>query len=219
MNRYVEGMKEIKADEYMRKELLKSIQQKRPARSQKWFSSKKAALPLAAACVLLALTIFSAALLRPDRAPALTAGFVIHAYAADGSAIEVKPNVEFPLGKYSPLMSSVPGFPLAISSEEAESVTLKSTHGSFSQWTASTSRILQKGRTVTILPGETLYWSPLAEDRSQTLTESSTITVIAFKDNNEIGRRIIEIKANIDRSGEEPLPYYYSGVLLEPQAL
>ncbi|MCA0758729.1 hypothetical protein KP806_27100 [Paenibacillus sp. N4] len=209
MNRYVEGMKEIKADEELKSSLIQSLQQSRTPQPRKKPISKKAALPVAAACLLVVLAVFAASSLRTDRGPAFSAGLVIHAYADDGSAVEMKPNVELPLGNYSPIMSSVPGLPLQIGSSEADSISVLAEHGTLAEWSPPASKVINKGSNASIKPGETLYWSPMSEASEWEENPSTLITVIAYKGKKEIGRRQIEVRVNEDN------PLYYTGVLFE----
>lgn len=214
MNRYIEGMKEIKADEELKSSLIQSLQQSRTPQPQKRPMSKKAALPVAAACLLIVLAVFATSSLRPDRPPAFTAGLVIHAYAHDGSAVEMKPNVELPLGKYTPIMSSVPGLPLQIGSSEADSISVIAEHGTLIEWSPTTSKVIVKGKKVSIKPGTTLYWSPMSEAGELVRDPSTMITVIAYDGKKEIGRRQIEIRLDEKSTGSDPHSYY-TGVLLE----
>src|SRR4029453_9164162 len=205
MNRYVDGMKEIKASEELKQRLIHNARQQSSARRTPAF--KKTAPLLAAVCAFILLAMLGAALLQPSGKQTVLASFVLTAYAADGTAIQMKPNIELPLGKYSPFMSSVPGFPISIAAQEADSITVTATEGSFSLWTPPASKVIPKGKSVSLSSGTIIYWSPIDEHTPKLIAKSSSVSIVAFKNKKEIGRRIIELQADDDLN--------YSGMVKE----
>ncbi|MGM0884858.1 MAG: hypothetical protein ACQEXQ_27935 [Bacillota bacterium] len=202
MNRYIDGMNEIKASD----ELKKSIINDAKKYQSKGFAFQKTTALLAAVCTFILLAMFGLSFLQPNSDKPLFDGFVLTAYAADGTPVEIKPNVGFPLGKYQMTMSSVPGFPINIVSGEADVISLRATDGSFLLWTPPASKVVNKGTQLEIKSGDTVYWSPLSDGVNKTVAKSA-IEVIAYQNDKELGRRTIEINRKDD--------YSYSGILVE----
>jgi hypothetical protein len=125
----------------------------------------------------------------------LFSGFVVTAYAADGTTVEVKPNVEFTLGKYELTMSSAPGFPVKIICDKAEIIKLSVTDGGFILWKPEDSKINYMGKNLDVKSGETVYWSPMSEGSTK-IASSCTFTMEAYKDNNKLGTNTINIESN-----------------------
>lgn len=205
MNRYLDGMKEIQADDELKRQLMNSAKQQRSPGSGKAFAFKKTAALMAAACAIILLAVFGASFLQSGSEKAVFPSFVITAYAADGTPVEMKPHVQLPLGKYSPLMSSVPGLPISITAEGADVIAVTVTEGSFALWSPLASKVILKGKSLSVASGTKIYWSP---DRTpETIAKKSSVSVIAYKNNKEIGRRSIEIRAVDD--------FFYSGTVVE----
>ncbi|RCW40601.1 hypothetical protein [Paenibacillus prosopidis] len=162
---------------------------------------------MAAVCTFILLAMFGFSFLQPESDKPLFDGFVITAYAADGTPVEVKPNVGFPLGMYQMTMSRVPGFPINIVSGEADVISLQATDGSFLLWTPPDSKVVDKGKQIDIKSGDTIYWTPTNDDDFRTIASTSSIEVIAYQNDKELGRRTIEINRKDD--------YSYSGILVE----
>jgi hypothetical protein len=205
MNRYIDGMKEIKAGEELKQRMIHNAQQQ-PLAGKK-LAFKKTAPLLAAVCAVILIAMLGTSIFQPNDKKAMFASLVITAYAADGTAVEMKPNVELPLGTYSPFMSSVPGFPISIAAEDADSITVKATEGSFLLWTPPASKVIQKGKSVTISSGTIIYWSPPDDYAAMTLSKKSTVSIIAYQNKKELGRRSIDIQADDS--------LHYSGLVKE----
>lgn len=207
-NKYIGGMSEIKADEELKNKLLNINKIKN--QSKYYFSNLKIASIFAIAFIFVlffnvclpymqnVLKTNEAITTKTPIAKKIFGGFVITAFAADNSSFEVKPNVDFLIGKYQLVMSSVPGFPLKIECDDAESIKVSITDGELLLWNSSDSKIHNKGKELIINSGDTIYWAPLQEDSSNTLTSSSTVNIIAYKGDKEIGKNIIKIEA-VDR--------------------
>ncbi|KRE46415.1 hypothetical protein [Paenibacillus sp. Soil522] len=207
MNRYLDGMKEIQAGDELKRQLMNSAKPQPSPGSGKAFAFKKTAALLAAACAIIFLAVFGASFLQSGSEKAVFPSFVITAYAADGTPVEMKPNVQLPLGKYSPFMSSVPGLPISISAEGADAITVTVTEGSLSLWSPSAPKVIPKGKSMSAASGTKIYWSPMNDQSPETTAKKSTVSVIAYKNNKEIGRRSIEIRAVDD--------FFYSGTVVE----
>ncbi|NMO95038.1 hypothetical protein [Paenibacillus lemnae] len=127
----------------------------------------------------------------------LIPSLAITAYAADGMPIEVKPNVDFPLGQYSPTMSSVPGLPLTITAEDADQIELTASGGKFVLWNTTDYKVREQGRTVSVSSGDKVYWSPpLSRHEKQHVLY--TINVDVYLNKEKVGTRIIEITKKDD---------------------
>ncbi len=207
-DKYISGMSEIKADEELKNKLLninKNIKQ-----SKYYFSNWKIASVFAIALIFV--LFFNVCLpymqnmlntnevitTKTPIAKKIFGGFVITAFAADNSSFEVKPNVDFLIGKYQLTMSSVPGFPLKIECNDAESIKVSITDGELLLWNSSDGKIHNKGKELIINSGDTIYWTPLQKNSPNTVVSSSTINIIAYKGDEEIGKNIIKIEA-VDR--------------------
>lgn len=121
--------------------------------------------PVAAALTLLLLT---AGLLVLTTGPDASEGLVITAYAAGGKAVGLAPRVKTPLGRYSPLISSVPGFPFEIGflrrSGSDFTAEIRVDAGALLTREARDGSVTDHGRTLTLRGGSTVYWSPLGEN-------------------------------------------------------
>ncbi|WP_141505259.1 hypothetical protein [Paenibacillus luteus] len=207
MNRYREGMHEIRASEEMKQQFIQQTQLRLSTGKSKIMVLMKTAALTAAACVILVMTVLFISPSQISIQPKPFSGFIITAYAADGTALILKPNVQLPLGQYSPLMSSVPGLPITIASDEADDIVVAVSEGNLSLWSPSDSKVHPKGKQLHAQPGITVYWSPSVEENTKLLTKKSIVSIIAYKNNAEIGRRTLEIQA-ADGS-------FYNGILME----
>lgn len=207
MDRYREGMHEIRASEEMKQQFIQQTQLRLSKGKSMIMLSMKTAALTAAACVILVMTVLFLSPSQTSIQPKPFSGFIITAYGADGTALPLKPNVQLPLGQYSPLMSSVPGLPITIASDEADDIIVAVSEGSLSLWSPSDSKVHTKGKQLHAQPGITVYWSPSVEENTKLLTEKSSVSIIAYRNKTEIGRRTVEIQS-ADNS-------FYNGMLKE----
>ncbi|MCH4887650.1 hypothetical protein EZV73_08700 [Acidaminobacter sp. JC074] len=130
-------------------------------------------------------------------------GFIIAAYAAEDEnqflspsyiehavATELKPSVEVLLPKYSPMMSSVPGFPLhfgAVSDEVDIKISVDG--GTILNWD---SLISEHNADEVIDQNKTWYWAPYSYDIDE-ISEHSVITVSAFDSGKLIAKQELYI--------------------------
>jgi len=115
---------------------------------------------------------------------------IITVYAHNDNPTIAEPNVKFLLGKYSPAMSSVPGMPIKIESNNTNEIELSLTKGVFITWNSTDGTIISHGEKTIIRSGEIIYWSPL-EDNSQYTAQESVITMKVIIDSKEITNSII----------------------------
>ncbi|WP_068775931.1 hypothetical protein [Paenibacillus sp. FJAT-26967] len=117
-------------------------------------------------------------------------GFAVTAYAADGTSVIVSPDVEFPIGQYSLIMSNVPGFPITITCQNADDISLRASEGMLLSWYPSVSKIERLGKEAAFKSGTTIYWTPLVEGSR---AQKAILELTAYKDNKKLGSRLIEI--------------------------
>lgn len=205
--KYIDGMNEIKADNDLKRKIINSVKQNNSKKLPNLFSKRKTAI-IAAACIFTLVISFCIPYIhtKNQEANALFNKLVITAYAADGTPIEVKPNVEFPFGKYSIAINCVPGFPIKIACNDVDTFKLTATDGSFILWEPSDGQIKDIGKELEIKSGDTVYWRPINPD-SDDLAADCTILIKAYKSSKELGRTTIKIE-----SGEN---FIYTGRLAE----
>jgi len=108
-------------------------------------------------------------------------GFVLTAYAAgdDGSTAiptVLRPDVDIVLAEYTPLMSSVPGYPFQFDIENGDfELQVSVDWGVFVSWEPSGGAIRTLGNNTTIQRGTTIYWCP---DPTAGLDEKPNATII-----------------------------------------
>ncbi|MBO2942922.1 hypothetical protein JJQ72_02880 [Paenibacillus sp. F411] len=199
-SKYVNGMNEVKADDDLKQLIIRKAKSSANAPHTAAREFRKTVATITVSClIILLLAIGGPLVLRNgDQAnpSTLFSGFVVTAYAADGAPLVVKPDVEFPLGEYSMLMSSVPGFPVTIASEGTEKIELQTSEGQLLLWNPEDSKVIPQGKKATIKSGENIYWTPLVnDDPSQSATTDSILEINAYKDSTKIGSTKIEIKS------------------------
>ncbi|NIK68643.1 hypothetical protein [Paenibacillus sp. BK720] len=104
------------------------------------------------------------------------------------------PEVAFPLAEYTLFMSSVPGFPITISNNEATRIIVRSSEGDLLFWKSSDGKVNAQGNKVLVKPGETIYWSPLTEENK--VQYKTIIKFTAYNRNNKLGSTSIEISSD-----------------------
>ncbi|RXZ79448.1 hypothetical protein EBB07_23005 [Paenibacillaceae bacterium] len=167
-----------------------------PHKKVRVFRNKAAMISVS--CIFATLLIGGPLILNKDvqknHSPStLISGFVITDYAADGTSLAVKPDVDFPLGQYSIYMSSVPGFPVTIVSKDAEEINVRTSEGELLLWNKSDSTVSPQGKETIVRSGDTIYWSPLVEGQA---AAESRIELTAYKDKKALGSNVIEIESD-----------------------
>lgn len=152
--------------------------------------------PVAAALTVL---LLAAGLLVLIAGPDASEDLVITAYAAGGKAVGLAPRVKTPLGRYSPLMSSVPGFPFEIgflrrsgSGPVDFTAEIRVDTGALLTREARDGSVTNHGRTLTLRGGSTVYWSPLGENGGA--AEGCRMTVCAQKPGGASVEAAIDIR-------------------------
>jgi hypothetical protein len=208
MRRYKDGMNEIKADEALKQKIMHRVKESKLNQSPYVINFKKAAMFFAIASIFILVTMFGISYYqdgsrasKAEQTQSEFHGIYLTAFSETGIPYLVKPNVSF--GQYSQLMSSAPGFPLKIDCVDADTIHLQAANGSFLIWTPPDSKVVDKGKSVDIHSGDTIYWS-LA---SMSDVTKSTIEITVSKKGKELGRKTIEIM----RDGGNT----YTGRLLE----
>jgi len=203
-NKYINGMNEIKADDSLKIKIINSVKESKTKHITRFFVLKKTAALIAVACTFVLVITYGIQYIQnkdnkinqsQSTMKTLFPDFVITAYAADETHFTIKPNVDFPLGKYEMTMSSVPGFPLKIVCNGADIIKLTVTDGEFLLWAPPDGKVYNKGKKLEIKSGDTVYWTPLKEINSDSITSSCTISIKAFKSNKELGSNTIKIKS------------------------
>jgi hypothetical protein len=85
------------------------------------------------------------------------------------------PKVEIGIEKYSPNMSSVPGYPFVCKGNGIASVVYSVDNGELLLWGSDDYRVKPQGKAVTVQSGISVFWSPFMD--SQKLATSAVITV------------------------------------------
>ncbi|OWA36853.1 hypothetical protein B9G55_01885 [Saccharibacillus sp. O16] len=201
-NKYVKAMEEIEAGEDLKQAILRQARQgaletQAPTGTFRRKRGMVAAVSLV--FVLLFLTLFNFRTPDPARPVSLWGGFTVTAYAANGAPVAVRPDVEFPLGKYSVFMSSVPGLPITLDAEGANRLEIRASQGQLLLWNPSDGQVKNQGNHTEIEAGGTLYWSPLSEEEGEKkqpaiIADPSTLNITAYQDGQKLGSASIEIK-------------------------
>lgn len=215
-NKYINGMNEIKADDEFKRKIISNIKQSNSKKISRFFTSQKVITAVAVACTFAIIILFGVPFIQngsdtlrkgQSEMQSLFDGFAITAYAADGTSIEVRPNVQFPLGKYQMTMSSVPGFPITIACEKADVIKLTATDGEFLLWIPPDWQVYNKGKELAIKSGDTVYWSPSKEGNTSAIATNCNLVIKGYKNNIELGSNSIKIELDGN--------YTYTGRLLE----
>lgn len=197
--KYVNGMNEIKADDELKQTIINKARKSTavPRAIARSFRRKVAIISVSCMMIFLIAIGGPIFLQNEDKAnpSTLFSGFVVTTYAADSTPLEVKPNVDFPLGQYSMFMSSVPGFPVTIASKDADKIELRTSEGQLLLWSSTDSVVIPLGKKATIKSGDTIYWSPLVEGDPIQMVGESILKVTAYKNLKQLGSSTIKIKS------------------------
>jgi hypothetical protein len=100
-----------------------------------------------------------------------------------------QPTLEAGMERYSPLMSSVPGYPFTCKRENVASVTYITDNGGMLLWGPDDFKVKPQGKQVSVKAEETVYWSPLTDGQDMAAKASITVT-IRMEDGRETARHI-----------------------------
>jgi hypothetical protein len=197
-SKYVNEMNGIKLDDELKQSIISKVSSSTAASQKGARTFRSKVSMISTACVIVFLLIFGGPLIlhnsdQTNSGPSTVFnGFVITAYAADGTPLMVKPDVDFPLGQYSTFMSSVPGFPVTIVSKDADQISLQTSDGELLLWNPTDSKVIHQGKEAIVKSGDTIYWSPLVDGQ---VTTESMLEITAYKDKKKLGSNVIQIKS------------------------
>ncbi|EFM09646.1 hypothetical protein PaecuDRAFT_3695 [Paenibacillus curdlanolyticus YK9] len=206
-DKYVTQMNAIKLDDKTKEKILHNVLSVSTISENYRFTVQKRFAVIAAACFLIMLIAFVAPPFmnqKDHQSPSLVQSLILTAYAADGSPIPVKPDVTFPLGRYSVLMSSTPGFPITINSKDADSIRLHASTGRLLLWNPADSKITPLNSDTPIAPGNTVYWTPLEEGNPPKVAAEGVVELTLYKNGRVAGKGKIEITSDksVDYKGK-----------------
>lgn len=105
-----------------------------------------------------------------ESAPAALEGdFSVTAYNTDWEETVLTDNVSLLLNEYTPLISSVPGFPFRFdmaSDGENSRILVETDAGELITWNPPDYTVRSHDGSFECVPGDTVYWSPLSDDSS-----------------------------------------------------
>ncbi|OMG01298.1 hypothetical protein [Paenibacillus sp. FSL R7-0337] len=196
-DKYVNGMDGIKADEAFKQSIIRSATiHSGTSKTSAWtFRRKIMTTVLSCVIILLIATLGPLLVNRGDPATPspLYSGFMVTAYAADGVPVVVQPGVEFPLGQYSLYMSSVPGFPIKLAAEGADTIEVRATEGQLLLWNPADGKVILSNTKAIVKPGDTVYWSPPTDKSIQYTVSDSSLEITAFKGSTKLGSSSIQV--------------------------
>ena len=152
---------------------------------------------------------------------ALAAGLSIIAYAPQESvqpltanylnettATRLVPNAEVLLETYSPLLSSVPGYPLRFEMDSADGtpyeILVDADAGELLGWEPQTGEVTSRGKRCALPEAGTLFWSPL---EGQKAISDASIAVSILRGDVLVGQQVIHIRER------DALYYAVAGVM------
>ena len=114
-------------------------------------------------------------------------------FAFKATPTVLSPGVEIIMSEYSPLQSSVPGFPLIVDCKQsngnnvpADMIDVNASAGRLVTWNQTSGKVTDKGSVISCAPGSIIYWSPVTGN--SVVTGSTTIRLTAIiKDQKQLG--------------------------------
>ncbi len=155
---------------------------------------------------LVAMLVFGIPLLKSgsDGGASVLRLFVTTAYAAgadqpsNSADVELKPDVKTVLGSYSPLMSSVPGFPFYAQCATADRILVETTRGSIALWSEADSKIYDQGKQYSAKPSEKIYWSVVDQADGASAVQQASLKFTAYKGDQKLGEQTVLISQGQD---------------------
>ena len=152
---------------------------------------------IAAAVVLAAVGVIAPMLVYTE--PALT----VTVFSSGAAEVALKPGVETALNAFLASGDNVPGYPLRIDADGADTVSVSVDCGSLFTWSAPDNVKTDRGSSWNIKPGETIFWSPYA--RSDAQTEASpvpqcTVTVTARREETDTAQARLIVRQTVDKA-------------------
>jgi hypothetical protein len=118
------------------------------------------------------------------------------------SPVSLQPKVEIGIEKYSPNMSSVPGYPFVCKGDDIASVLYSVDNGVLLLWGPDDFRVRPQGKEVTVKAGVSVYWSPFV-DSQKLATSAIIIANITMPD-----KTVYVQKISIDQTLESGSAYF-----------
>lgn len=110
---------------------------------------------------------------------------------------KLKPNIRVLMANFSPLTSSVPGYPFKFVFTQQDSknvdnyeMRITTNNGELLDWNRETGDITNYGKDHKVDPNKTLFWSPLGGTEIAT---NANIIISIIKDEKKIGEQIMKI--------------------------
>jgi len=152
---------------------------------------------IAAAVALAAVGVIAPMLVYTE--PALT----VTVFSSGAAEVALKPGVETALNAFLASGDDVPGYPLRIDADGADTVSVSVDCGSLFTWSAPDNVKTDRGSSWNIKPGETIFWSPYA--RSDAQTEASpvpqcTVTVTARREETDTAQARLIVRQTVDKA-------------------
>lgn len=119
-------------------------------------------------------------------------------YLEETVPTKLKPNSKALMARYSPLTSSVPGYPFrfefaqsGMKDSDADTMRITVDKGRLLDWNRKNGSVTDYGKDYEMNSDKALFWSPLEDGK---MTERATITISIVKNKKEIGEQKISIK-------------------------
>jgi hypothetical protein len=155
---------------------------------------------ITAALLLAVLGVAAPMLLDTGKPAALT----VTVFSAGGSEVTLKPGVETALNEYLASGGDVPGFPLRVGADGADTVGVTVDGGSLFTWSAPDYVKAGRGSSWDMAPGGTVYWSPFARPAEAhtgaDLVPQCTVTVTARRSGTDAAQARLIVRKTGERA-------------------
>lgn len=118
-------------------------------------------------------------------------------YLEETVQTRLKPNIKALMANYSPLTSSVPGYPFKFEVAQFDNnnigqylIRVTADHGKLLGLKKETGKVIDYGDERDVLPNETLFWSPLEDSKAAT---DAKIVISIIKDKKKIGEQTMRV--------------------------
>ena len=150
---------------------------------------------IAAAVVLAAVGVIAPMLVYTE--PALT----VTVFSSGAAEVALKPGVETALNAFLASGDDVPGYPLRIAADDADTVSVSVDGGSLFTWSAPDNVKTDRGSSWDIKPGETVFWSPYVRSDAQAEAgpvPQCTVTVTARRNGTDTAQARLIVRQTGD---------------------
>ena len=152
---------------------------------------------IAAAVALAAVGVIAPMLVYTGGPAALT--FTV--YSSGAAEVALKPGVETALNAFLASGDNVPGYPLRIDADGADTVSVSVDCGSLFTWSAPDNVKTDRGSSWDIKPGETVFWSPYVRSDAQAEAgpvPQCTVTVTARRNGTDTAQARLIVRQTGD---------------------